>query len=133
MAARTPKSREPDQVDLPALFTLVGRFARQHYPGSKAAQVRIVLADGRTTRIDVQDWGCPDIRPPGPIDVDQLDAQEQAVVDALTEIDAGVVLTGEELAERAGYPHNGRFREVLARLVRLGVIINRRPGYALPV
>lgn len=44
----------------------------------------------------------------------------------------GVVLKSSELAERAGYPYNSRFRTVLADMGRAGVIVRTPDGYQLP-
>lgn len=70
--------------------------------------------------------------------VDRLDHIESARV-PLTQREAHIVealgqfvLTGERLAEKAGYEYDGYFKSVLASLVRRGVIRNRRPGYFLP-
>lgn len=41
-------------------------------------------------------------------------------------------LTGEKLAEKAGYEFDGYFKGILASLVKRGVICNKRPGYFVP-
>jgi hypothetical protein len=57
-----------------------------------------------------------------------LNDVEQAVVQVLRE---HRTLTGPQIATLAGYPYEGRLREILAGLRRRGVLVNRAPGYAL--
>lgn len=54
--------------------------------------------------------------------------READIVEAL----GGSRLTGEALAEKAGYEYDGYFKTLLASMVRRGVIRNKRPGYFLP-
>jgi hypothetical protein len=55
-----------------------------------------------------------------------LNEMEQNILEAL----GSDTLTGQQLAERAGYPSDsGTFRQVLASMVRRGVLGNMRPGY----
>jgi len=41
-------------------------------------------------------------------------------------------LTGEKLAEKAGYPCNSNFKNTLSSLVKRGLLVNDRPGYRQP-
>lgn len=95
----------------------------EHYPGHTGAAciVRMGAVDQRT-RV-----------PPAPVrfsDRGGLDEQDRDILQAAHE--AGRKLTAEELADAAGYEPSGRFRERLARLVRQGHLVNRRPGYSYP-
>jgi hypothetical protein len=41
-------------------------------------------------------------------------------------------LTGEMLAQKAGYPCNSNFKNTLSSLVKRGLLANDRPGYRKP-
>lgn len=64
------------------------------------------------------------VRPP---DGGTLNEMERCIIEAL----GAETLTGEQLAQRSGYPHDSRFRHVLASLRRRGVLLNLCPGYRL--
>jgi hypothetical protein len=119
-------------LDVRDLFDALQRFADAAYPGHCEVHVEITLADGRKALIPVPPCRpAPDETPvPGSRLHPALSDLERAIVEVIQQLDAGAEpLVGEQVAEKAGYPFNGRFREALASLVPRGVIANRRPGY----
>jgi len=58
----------------------------------------------------------------------RLTAAEQNILEALGD----GTLTGEKLAEKAGYPCNSNFKNTLSSLVKRGILVNDRPGYRKP-
>lgn len=105
-------------------------FADAAYPGHQGGELVIWLPERNKAvlpiRVYLRDFH--DDEAPAP---DQLSEIESDTIEALRTLEPGAKLTGEDLAVRANYPFNGRFREVLAGLVRRGIIKNKRPGYSL--
>lgn len=58
----------------------------------------------------------------------RLTAAEQNILEALGD----GTLTGEKLAEKAGYPCNSNFKNTLSSLVKRCILVNDRPGYRKP-
>lgn len=77
---------------------------------------------------------CPCTTPADPpADPDAaLSEAEREVLQVFRESDEGSVLARDEIARRVGCEPGSRLAEALARLTRLGRLVNRRPGYALP-
>lgn len=55
----------------------------------------------------------------------KLNDAEQNIVEALNT----ATLTGEKLAEKAGYPYNSNFKSTLSSLRKRGIVGNKSPGY----
>lgn len=92
------------------------------------AVVKIEFADGTPIKLKLSREVLAQIRAAGDDEPSDLEAN---ILQALEEMDAGEKMTGEELADKAGYSFNGSFRAMLAQLVRENKIKNLRPGYAL--
>lgn len=58
----------------------------------------------------------------------KLTETERNILEALGE----GKLTGESLAQKAGYPCNSNFKNSLSSLVKRGLLVNDRPGYRKP-
>jgi hypothetical protein len=58
----------------------------------------------------------------------RLTEAEQNILEAI----GNTTLTGEKLADKAGYPCNSNFKNTLSSLVKRGLLINDRPGYRRP-
>lgn len=58
----------------------------------------------------------------------RLTAAEENILEALGD----GKLTGEKLAQKAGYPFNSNFKNTLSSLVKRGLLANDRPGYRKP-
>jgi hypothetical protein len=65
--------------------------------------------------------------------------QRQTADTKLTETEGNILealgegtLTGEKLAQKAGYPCNSNFKNTLSSLVKRGLLVNDRPGYRKP-
>src|SRR5688572_29389732 len=56
---------------------------------------------------------------------DRLTEREQDILEALGE----KKLTGEKVAEAAGYEYDGHFKNLLSSLVKRGILVNDHPGY----
>lgn len=134
--------RDLSRPDLLLLFEVVAAFAKLHYANIQAITIRLELQDGGSTHISVPPCARhhhppPDatpmpaapVRPPEPAD-DTLNELEAAIAEVVDSLGDGERLTGEEVSERSGYTYNGRFKEALARLGRVGRIRSCHPGYA---
>jgi hypothetical protein len=100
------------------------RLADAWCPGHQGGSLILRLPSGARTRVEI--GRCAELPAP-PADPGTLSELEAAAIQAAEE--ATDTLTGEEIAHRAGYPFNSRFREALAGLVRRGRLVNDRPGY----
>lgn len=60
-----------------------------------------------------------------------LTEMESAVLTVLGHLGPDQVLTGSEIATKAGYPYHAGLKACLATLRRRGLVENRAPGYAL--
>lgn len=54
---------------------------------------------------------------------------EDAILEVVGALDAGQILSGEEIAQRAGYAFGGWFKGKLAKMGRDGDILATRRGY----
>lgn len=59
-----------------------------------------------------------------------MSPRELAVLEVFNEIPPEEVLTGQEVADRAGFVFCGSFRQILAKLVRDNHIVGGRNGYS---
>jgi len=112
-------------IDLLTVLNAARDWADRIYVGNQRVRLIIVTSDNQKVAIPVPNKESLAVPPgdPGPADV-----MEQSIVDVLTGAES--LLTGEEVALKAGYSFSGRFKQALARLVKHGWIINRRPGYS---
>lgn len=113
----------PD-FDPPRLYAEIGRFLERVAPG--ATDVRLVYRCGGS-----------DGALPIPLERESAEAEPtspmmEAVLQVVSEMLPGEVLTGAEIAERAGYTKSGKFAVFLATLVRLGTLVKTGRGYSLP-
>lgn len=98
------------------------RLVATHYPGHVGARAVVRLRDAtQVTRVG-----------PAPeaaeLTLAGLDDTDRDIVQACEE--AGVTMSAEEIAAKAGYEVSGRFRERLSRLARQGHLKKMNPGYA---
>ena len=105
----------------------IQEFADTVFPGHQGGELVLWLPGRANAVFPVRVY----LADHGEADADALSEIEQAAVDGLRGLEQGRKVTGEELADIAEYPFNGRFREALAGLVRRGVMKNHRPGYSL--
>lgn len=91
-------------------------------PEERTAALRALLETVSTIRTLLETSTRPAAPEPTP--------QEQEILDLF---EPGAVLTGMQVADMLGdAPDNGTLRRRLAEMVRRGLLVNRRPGYALP-
>jgi hypothetical protein len=60
-------------------------------------------------------------------EIPELNDAERFIIEALGK----KTLTGEKLAEGAGYPYNSNFKSTLAHLRKRGILDNKAPGYII--
>lgn len=91
--------------------------------------VVILRFGSRRTRIEIDPETFDSLSRRGP------DAPtDDAILEALAELDAGETMTGPELAKASGYAFAGWFQDRLAKLKRAGKIkTHGKKGYSLPI
>jgi hypothetical protein len=114
--------------DLSALQNLFQLAADTNWPMHRGGKFSIETEDGREAIIPVAVYRPPPRRTYTPDDEDGLTEMERDVLQAVAE-GGGEPMTAEEIAAKSGYDCNTRFKESLARLVRVGRL-SRAPGRA---
>lgn len=120
--------------DLQAIQQLFQVIADTNWPMHRGGAFTVVTENGREAVVPVSGYRPPTRRTFAPDDDDGLTDMERDVLQAVAEHDGDTPLTGEQIASAAGYEYTGRFREVLASLVRRGRL-GRGPngrGYITP-
>lgn len=115
--------RASNVQDVSWLSRQVQALADALFPGNGGAELRVIVGGREAVIVGVQSADAAG---------DGLGDMERDILDALEEAGPSVRLTGEQLAERAGYTFDATFRRACASLRKAGRIKNHQPGYSLP-
>lgn len=115
-----------------SVFRAIQLFANLVYPGNLGCELTIRLPDGKSSTLTIPAYGSTPAAEAGESDPDAaMSSLEREVMQVFREAEEGAVLGKDDIAGRIGCEPSSRLAEALARLVRLGRLVNRRPGYTL--
>jgi hypothetical protein len=92
------------------------------WPTHAGGELHVRHLDGRITIVIVPPYRPPPIRRYLPEESDGLNQMQRDVLQAVAEhfeTEDAEPLVGEKIAERSGYDYTGRFRQMLADLIRM--------------